>query len=296
MLKINPSKEAIEFHFKKVSEIFNKISNRKRTIKGIKYVLCKTVIDFINNEREKLISGKPGVLIDIVIDKYDKLNLNDSEKKATKEIFKYVYEEYFQKLNGLQFLNLLNIDTCVYCNRNYTTQISKDRARAELDHWFPKSDYPILALSFYNLIPSCHSCNHLKHNKTPPKGWENALNNLNHPYLDKYDFSFSYKLNSYNTPKTIVKSNDIKTSTTLEFNKIIGIYETQSSKELKDLLDLRYKYSKNYLDILCNKTFEGLNLSQEEAYRMIFGIEIEEENFHKRPFSKFKNDIIEELR
>jgi hypothetical protein len=28
---------------------------------------------------------------------------------------------------------------------------------------------------------------------------------------------------------------------------------------------------------------------------MFFGIEIKEENYHKRPFSKFKKDIIAEL-
>ena len=36
-------------------------------------------------------------------------------------------------------------------------------------------------------------------------------------------------------------------------------------------------------------------MSKEEAYRIIFGVEINEENYHKRPFSKFKKDIIEEL-
>jgi hypothetical protein len=60
--------------------------------------------------------------------------------------------------------------------------------------------------------------------------------------------------------------------------KIKEIYNTHSEKELKDLLDLRYKYSKNYLDILLNKTFSGLSMSKEEAYRMIFGIEIKEED------------------
>lgn len=36
-------------------------------------------------------------------------------------------------------------------------------------------------------------------------------------------------------------------------------------------------------------------MSKEEAYRMVFGIETKEEDYHKRPFSKFKKDIIDEL-
>ncbi len=42
-------------------------------------------------------------------------------------------------------------------------------------------------------------------------------------------------------------------------------------------------------------TFKNLKISKEEIYRMVFGIEIEEENYHRRPFSKFKKDIIDEL-
>ena len=39
-----------------------------------------------------------------------------------------------------------------------------------------------------------------------------------------------------------------------------------------------------------------MDISEKEAYRLTFGAEYDELNFHKRPFSKFKKDIIEELR
>jgi len=45
---------------------------------------------------------------------------------------------------------------------------------------------------------------------------------------------------------------------------------------------------------LINKTFHGL-MSKEDIYRMISGIEVKEEKYYKRPFSKFKHDIIKEL-
>ncbi len=106
---------------------------------------------------------------------------------------------------------------------------------------------------------------------------------------------YSYNsINDFNMKLKVTKNT--KTDTTLAFNKINEIYNTSSEKELKDLLDLRYKYSENYIDILLNKTFSNLALSKEEIYRMIFGIETKEEDYHKRPFSKFKHDIIEELR
>lgn len=36
-------------------------------------------------------------------------------------------------------------------------------------------------------------------------------------------------------------------------------------------------------------------MSKEEVYKNVFGIESKEKDFHKRPFSKFKYDILEEL-
>lgn len=297
MLKIIPTKEVLDFHKKKVEIIFNDIHKRYCTKKQITHRLDNKVVEFIDNNKLDIIVGKPKVLLELMY-KYNKLNLSAEEKKNTKIIFEYVYEAYFQKPYGKIFLNKLNKDTCVYCNRNYTLDFKNlNNSRAQLDHWFPKSDFPILALSFYNLIPSCQSCNHIKLNTSPKNGWYNALENINHPYLDKNDFKFTWFYDdSINKTKVEIKSKNDKTLETLNFNKTKDIYNANSGKELKDLLDLRYKYSKNYLDILCHKTFEGLNLSKEEAYRMIFGIEIKEEDYHKRPFSKFKHDIIEELR
>ena len=58
---------------------------------------------------------------------------------------------------------------CPYCNRNYiynaVDRFAPDtwRITCELDHFLPKTRYPLLAVSFFNLIPSCHFCNHTKH-------------------------------------------------------------------------------------------------------------------------------------
>jgi hypothetical protein len=313
MLNVYPVQTAINFHKEKVESILNEIGKKEKSKNGVKHKLNKKVLDFIDNEKDDIIGGIPKTLFELQM-KYDNLKLTENEEQSTKIIFEYVYERYFQKPFGKDFLNHLNIDTCVYCNRNYTLDFKNlNNSRAQLDHWFPKANFPILALSFYNLIPSCQSCNHIKGDGTKlikkilknenatnleiQKWWkEDALKYLNHPYIDKNDFKFTwFFVNNFNDTNVEIREKCNKTKNTLEFNKTKEIYNTSSEKELKDLLDLRYKYSKNYLDIL-NKTFEGLNLSKEEAYRMIFGIETKEEDYHKRPFSKFKHDIIEELK
>lgn len=37
-------------------------------------------------------------------------------------------------------------------------------------------------------------------------------------------------------------------------------------------------------------------MNEEDAYRLLFGIETQKENYAKRPFSKFKIDIINKLK
>lgn len=67
------------------------------------------------------------------------------------------------------FANSLGLRTCIYCNRSYINYLeSPKRLTCEIDHIYPKSKYLFLALSFYNLIPTCKVCNHQKDNHT---GW-----------------------------------------------------------------------------------------------------------------------------
>ncbi|MNY21025.1 hypothetical protein D3C86_1545440 [compost metagenome] len=147
----------------------------------------------------------------------------------------------------------------------------------------------------YNLIPSCHSCNHIK--GSPKYDWNNALDELNHPYKTDVNesFTFSYEFaDNLQSLKVVTKvpNSALKTPATLKFNKIQEIYNAHSNKELKDLLDLRYKYSDKFLERMINN-FKIM--TKQEAYRIAFGIEMDTENYHKRPFSKFKKDILDEL-
>lgn len=220
-----------------------------------------------------------------------------------KSIFNYDYLFGKKRNIAYELAELLGRNTCTYCNRLYTNtvrvknprsgKVIYDLMRPQFDHWFSKSNYPTLALSFYNLIPSCSVCNSsIKHNA------DFQLDTHVHPYRkvvsDQYTFSFYCKgLNRNN-----VRIRDIggdKTAHTLSDLKMEEVYNAHSALELKDLLELRYKYSNNYLEILLNKTFRNLGLGKREACRLIFGIEIDEESFHKRPLSKFKRDILKEL-
>lgn len=231
-------------------------------------------------------------------------NLYDPEIKKLCLIFNYKSIFTSHKITSYGLSKILNQNTCTYCNRLYTsTIIVKDEVtgrindstrltRPTFDHWYSQSKFPVLALSFYNLIPSCSVCN------TSIKGSiEFSLTKHVHPYRKEINqnFKFNYVYENVHTNNvTIESTTNSKISKTLKEFKISEVYNAHSEFELKDLLELRYKYSENYLDTLFNKTFK-VEVGKKEAYRMIFGTEYDEIDFYKRPFSKFKRDILDRL-
>lgn len=76
------------------------------------------------------------------------------------------------KWNALEFCKYLKVNTCPYCNLQFTYSIDRSikSIRPHLDHFYPKSKHPLLSMSLYNLIPSCYTCNSsLKRDVEPVK-------------------------------------------------------------------------------------------------------------------------------
>lgn len=224
-----------------------------------------------------------------IVNKYNPINA------AIESIFNY--KSYFSKKDATYYsaYNLaanLNVQTCVYCNRMYTKTVFKPRkiTRPEFDHWFSKSKHPLLALSFYNLIPSCHVCN----SSVKGTGDMSLIEHL-HPYVDcEIDFRFSYYNKTYDTYGfKILSPENSKSKNTVDAFKIKEIYETHED-EMKDLRKIREVYSEHYLELLSNQ-FKDLTISKDEMYRLAFGVYINEKDFDKRPLSKMKRDILIEL-
>jgi hypothetical protein len=213
------------------------------------------------------------------------------------KIFNYDYLISGDKKVSYALAEQLDRNTCTYCNRLYTITVSVDKSqkitRPQFDHWYAKSLFPALALSFYNLIPSCSVCN------SSIKGDKRlSLQTHTHPYNmeagQDFMFTYGYEKAIDKISVGIQCIDKSKIQGTLNLFKIKEIYNAHSSLELKDLYDLRKKYPDNYLETLAN-VFDSLPIGKMEAYRLIFGTEYEENNFHKRAFSKFKKDILGQL-
>ena len=52
----------------------------------------------------------------------------------------------------------------------------------------------------------------------------------------------------------------------------------------------------DYIITLVNDVMIKLGVDESDAYRILFGVEVEEENYLKRPMSKFKNDVMRKIR
>lgn len=139
-----------------------------------------------------------------------------SKKTDRKQFGDYVsdifnYDSFVDKerfWNAYELSSRLGIDVCMYCNRNYTYTITKGKeyyVRPEFDHFLPKSKYPFFAISFYNLIPSCHICNsNLKRDND-----FSTSTNL-HPYINSIDdilkFTVEFNDKKIYTSKGVQKS------------------------------------------------------------------------------------------
>lgn len=282
---------------------------------------------FIKNNLDVVINGKPDELYLLNENFYNSLRhysyneylvyLNAPKKGGTaieiakkkkyyklhKRIEKIInYSNWFiksEKHYDYTLAESLNIPSCTYCNRIYTntmkTENGKKVMRPQFDHWFPKSKFPLLALSFYNLIPSCSVCNSSAKSDTIF-----YLDKHLHPYVDKdilQRFSFSYdyfkSLNKYNI-KISHKYGDKKAYQTFKDMNLQTMFNAHIS-ELQDLIITKSAYSNSYL-LNMIKAYPDAKLSFDEVYRLAFGTEFNEEDFYKRPFSKFKKDILSELK
>lgn len=316
-LKIRPATIMIYYDLaskpKIISTHFNSLK-KDYLIENIRTsTINKRLKDFITNNLYEIITGSPEN-IQKLNNKF-KRHKSYSDSKILKGKIRTIfnYEKFRDKsvtlYDAYDLANNLGVRTCLYCNRMYTITVAKGVktdekiTRPQFDHFFDKAKNPLLALSIFNLIPSCNICNStLKGTK------EFALHSYMHPYIDNYINQYSYKFIPHDVSSILgQKSNlDVKISIKTGILKDLGKIKKTSelfklsdimsghSEELKDMFDIRYKFSQRYFKELFT-TYKKLGLTYEEVYRIVFGVHFIEDKFNQRPFSKLKKDILKEL-
>lgn len=256
--------------------------------------------DFIEPKLTSIITGTPNEL-EKITRAYDTLKKTDTDIENLRKMFNY--DSKIKSAGfGYTLAKKLNVNVCPYCNRQYTFTVNsknKNIVRPSFDHFIPKNKYPLLALSFYNLIPSCHICN------SSLKGNEDVFpSTYIHPYIDEFEndavFCYDstnalglYGLDSKNLKISIHnKANEEKKEridNNIELFKLIEIYQYHSdwvSEILKKLHLNNGEYLKNMSQVL------GSSVTAKELYLIVFSNYLDPSDFDKRPLAKLTRDIV----
>lgn len=207
------------------------------------------------------------------------------------------YYETISSLHGHDLVTELNIKTCPYCNRQFIHSFEAERAeRPELDHFYPKALYPMFSLSFYNLIPACHSCNHVKlEDEIGVNPYSRAFNSrfvIADKSGHKVTPSKVYKM----TEKDIRLRLDGKSAEEGLNSQVLGLENVydKHADYVKELVDKSMAYDAHARAALIN-SFQGAGYHPRQVYDFVWGKHLIDAEYEDRPLSKLTKDVLEFL-
>lgn len=250
------------------------------------------------------IGGVALSLIDVICADYLQLcEIKEEFKKYKREWEKIVWGNttaddfmidtlYKRNFPRKEFINDLNVNVCPYCNRNFINATS-NVSTCQLDHFFSKKEYSLLAVSFENLVPVCPACNHKKREKS-----------INHsPYDNRYNIDslmqFSFVINNVNYISDkrgisiLIQSKDNLIQKNLDVLGLEKLYQIHTDV-VCECIKKGMMYSKEYINDMVN-TYSDVFESKEEVYQLIFGNYLNSEDYCNRPLAKMTKDIVKEI-
>jgi len=204
--------------------------------------------------------------------------------------FNIIYKA-FDKINNNWLIKELGITVCPYCNRDFINNRGNSTA-AQVDHFYPRSKYPLFAVSIYNLIPSCYACNHIKFNNIIDVS----------PYDKNFSFNdslkFSYIPLSYDYIYDLSQIK-IKIKCKNEISKNVKIMKIDKAYEVhadyvQELIIKSKIYNKTQIKEYLT-AYPNLFMSREDVLRTVYGNYIKENELGKRPLAKLTKDILDEI-
>ena len=210
------------------------------------------------------------------------------------------------------YINRLNIRVCVNCNSEYVLTTEKRtrlacggysielKGRFQLDHFWAKSKYPFLSISFFNLQPSCGFCNLWKKKK-------NGKFNLYTDFYQKIN-PFQFTLDKKSLLKYLLNSNSSLLHVELN-SKERGLKENHEdvcrvseiykllNDETEEIIWKERVYNKSFIGQL-QSWFKNrfTQCSEKDLFRFIYGFYPALEDVHKRPLTKVKQEVAKQLK
>ena len=302
--------------------LVNRIRDTKEFIKLIKNNLEHGFLEALKES----FSDKVDIFIEMII---SQKSFNDLVKnpifddictiKLNKSLYNYAIEKYKEKLeyrynqiNKKALVRIAGINVCPYCNRNFIN-VTEEANTSQLDHFFPKNEYPLFALCFYNLIPSCYGCNNKKStSKFYISPYDESITDIDELLKFSLNIKFADFINNSESIDIIIKD-DISEEELKQLESKDKLSVRQKLLKDKYVIDTRSLY-KLHADIvqellwkheIYNKDYKlglyqifadsGKSFSDSEIDRMIVGYYTDQENYGNRPLSKMVTDISKEI-
>jgi 5-methylcytosine-specific restriction endonuclease McrA len=201
----------------------------------------------------------------------------------------------------LTYVKKIGIKTCIYCNAQFSVTTEGNNqslsGKYELDHFYPKSKYPFLSTSFFNLLLCCSHCNKTKANRIP-------LFNLyatDYKFIEPFFFSLDKRsilryLLTQNEEELVILFNCLDLELKTDHENLFNISEIYSQhKDIVEEIIWKSKiYNKSYKDSLSD-SFSKLFPKTSNFNRFILGNYDNPREIHKRPLSKLIQDIARQL-
>ncbi|GIN93786.1 hypothetical protein J22TS1_48370 [Siminovitchia terrae] len=311
------NKSIIDRHFRAFKDF---LSNTKK----IKYdydELNRWIHSITNDQYnlEDVIKATPKEMINIIIQERNtgidfRTKVKGKHTNYEKsQYFLYLYKKFSTRedkhftrvigYNALKLVESLGINVCPYCNRNFinnTKLVDKNnnpyiKRMAQLDHFYPGSQFPYLAVSFFNLIPVCGSCNIVKLDDHLGVNPYEILNSDDHLI---FDYTFEESVNEYTIDTTYMSNYFYVNWNKLGLNELYKIHNNY----LHDLLFRIKIYNLFYrkdIENYFNKW--GINsneetLTKEDFERIILGNNFLETDLSNYPLSKLTKDIVRQYK
>ena len=193
--------------------------------------------------------------------------------------------------NAFVLQEKLGVDICPYCD-DTRIQVLEDGGRkvrtGEFDHFYPKAKdkYPALAMCFYNLVVSCHTCNKIKLESSLGESPYSKEIESHSRFIHNIDVGInidSFPKDEFHL-KLQTTDGMVVNDSVLALNKR---YSTYASEAL-ELLSKAQKYPSEKLEEIAKLTVTS---DVDGIRRDLFGASYEEGRL-KLPRQKMKKDII----
>lgn len=210
------------------------------------------------------------------------------------------YATYANRKVVPTILQKMDVPVCPYCNRQFTFTLAGSGVRPQLDHFFPKRRYPYLALSLYNMVPSCSICNMAKSSKNIFK------DPILYPFDEElgYDAQFKIHIDTTGNFVQVMQGQSDQFELQLDYASHPKPVAIKNQWEILHLKELYSEHRGYVMDILkakyvntpkriseIRRMFPQLFHSDWEVKSMMYMTDIRKESWGKRPLAKLTHDI-----